>query len=282
MAEFTYELPSEKSFFKTLVTYLEYKHEKNLLNVIRSAEIKIFDMGTFSGGRWNARSAKIIFYVPIGQYELVNYGIKEKLRFFCNEVMPDELGFDVKKIEFNLPLLSDTATDPIQEIEDATKGISENIIHEFLPSEIKEKGIQMAEVYVYLYCIENSLRLFIDKVAREHFGDNYYEKVKLTREIKDNVKSRKQKESKNKWLSLRGDSEIFYLDFNDLSKIIVNNWEIFKAYFPSQQWITTKIEEMSECRHLIAHNSFVKEHDINVLKVNYTSILRQIDSCFRQ
>lgn len=36
----------------------------------------------------------------------------------------------------------------------------------YFPDEIKTKGVEMSEVYLYLYCIENSLRIFIDEIIK--------------------------------------------------------------------------------------------------------------------
>lgn len=54
----------------------------------------------------------------------------------------------------------------------------------------------MAEVYFYLYCIENSLRLFIEKVALNKLGENYFEKLQINSNIEKNIKGRKRKEEK--------------------------------------------------------------------------------------
>jgi hypothetical protein len=35
---------------------------------------------------------------------------------------------------------------------------------------------------------------------------------------------------------------------------------------------------MADCRNLVAHNSFIEEHGRNVIKTNYVSILRQLNS----
>lgn len=58
----------------------------------------------------------------------------------------------------------------------------------------------------------------------------------------------------------------------------MNNWDLFKDYFPDQNWITTKIREMADCRNLVAHNSFIDNHGRDVLKTDYVSILKQIDN----
>jgi hypothetical protein len=154
-------------------------------------------------------------------------------------------------------------------------------ISELLPSEVKEKGKDMAGVYLYLYCVENSLRLFVDKVAKEKFGDDYFNKLVLNTSIQRKVLERKQRDAKNKWLPLRGDSDIFYLDFKDLGAIVQNNWDLFSSYFPSQNWILTKIDELGECRNLVAHNSYIESPERDVVRVYYNSILRQLDSVLK-
>ena len=81
----------------------------------------------------------------------------------------------------------------------------------------------------------------------------------------------------NKWLSVRG-TELFYLDFKDLGAVINNNWEIFKDYFPSQDFILPKLNDMAECRNKIAHNSYVDDIERNLMKTYYNVILRQISN----
>jgi hypothetical protein len=84
------------------------------------------------------------------------------------------------------------------------------------------------------------------------------------------------KNKKNKWIRVRSDSNLYYLDFIELGYLIKNNWQVFKSNFPSQEWILVKIDELYRCRNLIAHNSDIGAHEIDVLKINFKSILKQI------
>ena len=81
---------------------------------------------------------------------------------------------------------------------------------------------------------------------------------------------------KNQWISIRGNSELFYLDFKELSTLIVNNWDFFKEYFPDQHWLNVKVDELGNCRNLIAHNSYVSSMERDVIRLNYNQILKQI------
>ena len=276
--DFTYQKPDDQAFLVTLIECLKSKNEKELLGLLEGARCSIESSSSFSYKRWNGLWTAIHFYVPIHKLKLVNKDIEQKLIAICDWLMPAEVGFDVMAVEFS-PLIPESVTQQtlIEDLENTALGLSREIIRQILPNDIKQKGKDMAEVYLYLYCVENSLRLFIEKVAREKLGNDYFNKLNLNNDIRKSISQRKRQENKNKWLRLRGDSEIFYLDFKDLGAIIQNNWSLFSPYFPNQSWILTKIDELAKCRNLVAHNSFIEIHEKNVIKVNYTSILKQLD-----
>jgi hypothetical protein len=95
--------------------------------------------------------------------------------------------------------------------------------------------------------------------------------------VKKGIEVRKVAEAKNNWISIRGESDLFYLDFSDIGDLITNNWEIFKAYFPDQAWISSKINELGRCRNLVAHNSNLGSHEKDVIRVDFNSIIRQLN-----
>ncbi|MGB9936153.1 MAG: hypothetical protein ACPK7O_00390 [Methanobacterium sp.] len=279
MTDFTYEKPNEKAYFDTLIGYIDHNGDNEILDIIKDSKCSIRESSSYSNVRWNGYDTGVYFYVPIDKLGLAKQDhVAERLKGYCNEVMPAEIGFDVTYVEFS-PLIAEKNLKKtlIEDLEENTLTLSKKVMNELLPNDIKIKGSEMAEVYLYLYCVENSLRLFIEKIGIDKFGENYFDHLTINKDIKKNIKGRKEKEIKNRWLGVRGDSDLFYLDFEDLNKIIVNNWDIFKSYFPEQNWITTKIKEMADCRHLVAHNSFIDEHGRDVIKTNYISILKQLN-----
>jgi len=161
-----------------------------------------------------------------------------------------------------------------EEITEISKALDGTTSDARLPSDLLEKGQEMAQVYLYLYCAENILRLFIERIASERVTD--LANLTIPKTVRDGIAVRKRNEERNKWLSIRGGSDLFYVDFKELADIITNNWTIFGTYFPDQAWIRTKIEEMAHCRNLIAHNSYIDDHERDVIRLNFRSILRQI------
>lgn len=146
-----------------------------------------------------------------------------------------------------------------------------------LPIDIKEKGEQMAEAYLYLYCIENTLRVFIENSAKSSCGENYFSQLNISSKISTEIHNRKTNAERHKWLSIRGDSDLYYLDFKDLGEVIINNWQIFDKSFPHQNWVKSKFDELGNIRNLIAHNSFIGEHEREILRTSFHTILRQIN-----
>ena len=94
--------------------------------------------------------------------------------------------------------------------------------------------------------------------------------------VQKGISIRRDQESKNRWLSVRAGSELFYLDFKDLGTLILNNWDLFRSSFPDQSWVSSKIDELANCRNLVAHNSLIGSHERDVIRVNFAGIVKQL------
>ncbi|MDA8088839.1 MAG: Swt1 family HEPN domain-containing protein [Nitrospiraceae bacterium] len=279
MSEFTYNPPNDKKYFVAITKYLDKTGDNEISSLIRGGYCYINNSSVFSKKRWNAFFTEIIFYIPMDKIDSVTPDIGNRLLRICDKLMPPEVGFDVMSVDFS-PILDD-----IEEQTDLTKNLEQMIkpTASFpsligLPEDILRKGRDMSEVYLYLYCVENSLRIFIETIGKLRHGSKYIEKLTIPAQVKKSIQVRKGQEAKNQWLRVRGESDIFYLDFKELGAVITNNWDVFSFYFPDQAWISTKIEELGNCRNLIAHNSYVGDHEKDVIRVYYTSIVKQINS----
>lgn len=214
------------------------------------------------------------FYIPqdkFGESASILDDIKTTLRKICAVVMPPNAGYDVMEVNIS-PDLNIGQSDILREITTATDHTSLSI----LSDDIKQKGKDMSELYVTLYCIENLLRNFIDSILSNALGDMYFSKITVPSDVAKGIAVRKKEESPNKWLPFRGDKDIYYLDFIDLSKLILNNWEHFKSYFPTQGWISTKIDELYKVRCLIAHNSFAGDDEKTLVALYFKQIVKQL------
>ncbi|MBN8856575.1 MAG: hypothetical protein BGO55_24005 [Sphingobacteriales bacterium 50-39] len=138
-----------------------------------------------------------------------------------------------------------------------------------LPADLVKKAGNMSKAYQYLYCLENLVRMYIDEHPSRQF-------IRIPSSCQKMANGRKDDESKHKWSSLRGNSDLYYLDFKDLSGILTYNWEHFSSDFPTQSWIAAKLEDMARCRNLIAHNSYLLKDEQDLIRVHFNLITRQL------
>ena len=280
MSDFSYQPPDERMYHKAIVIALGKLERNDLVDAIGAARCVIANSGTFSNVRWNGMHTTVTFEVPMERYaalELDDDAIRA-LRAVCNNMMPTDAGLDVTHVVV-APRLDGNATE--QTLEQQLDQLSDSlgrVAGAFpLPDDVIATGREMADAYLYLYAVENYLRLFIDKVCVDESGSGYPANLMVPVAVAKATELRKQEEAKNAWLGVRGDSDLFYLDFKDLGDVIVNNWDTFKSHFPNQAWISSKIKELGDCRNLVAHNSVLGEHQQNVIKTNFTSILMQLN-----
>lgn len=285
LSDFTYDLgfPIEKLLSGVLLE-LKRMGKTELIMYLQKSMISIKDLGTSyyvdNAGRWDAHGIEVSFAVNPNYLDVLDNQVnKNTLEEICNRLIPPNVGYDIKEIVFtqNLHEDFDLEDDILMEFETQVQNTSNSILKTILPEDIREKGLYMSETYTYLYLVENSLRLFIENVSKEAFGEEYIKQITIPNSLRNSITTRKEKEKNQKWLSVRGNSDLFYLDFRDLATLISNNWSLFKEYFPTQEFVVQKINEMADCRNLIAHNSFIAKSERDLMKVYYNSILKQIE-----
>lgn len=207
----------------------------------------------------------------LGKYLVEIEWIKDFPKFYSSRNNENPVGED--EISQRIPLRNLFESKSLETI---LKNYPSQVIDKILPRDVFEKGKQMKESYFCIYCIENSLRLFINKIIREKFGDSFIDKITLNHDIRVKLNDRKNNEKKNKWLPVRGDSDLFYIDFKELSNVIKSNWELFKNCFPDQDWICTKINDLAECRNLIAHSNYLEDEQKGLVWIYFNIIFRQL------
>lgn len=277
MSTFTYDIPREDEYLSVLLLLLKGSDENDILELLTGGECSIAPSKTYSRRRRNAYLTEVRFYVSADKYGLVSPEIKKRLLDYCQRIMPTKAGYDVESVSITPRLGGKEQKSLNDEINEVSKTLDNMQKLISLPADLADRGKEMAEVYLFLYYAENVLRLFIEQIACDAHGPQFFTHLTVPKSSKDGITARKRNEQKNKWLRIRGDSDLYYLDFKDLGDIILNNWPLFSKYFPDQAWIKTKIEEMANCRNLVAHNSYVGEHEREVIRLNFRGIIRQLE-----
>jgi hypothetical protein len=277
-SQFTFNVPDSAQYLHNLIVFLKDKRHNNLVKILSVSKCQIWTTELPSFLRSGAKLANIHFQVPLEILSITDSYLKspfyQEILMYCNTLMPKEVGYDIESYTFTP--LADTVIE--KSVEDELEEIKREILHSgiSLPPEILEKSKEMSEAYMYLYVIENVLRLFIEETLKKALGDSFEQQTIIPPKIKEKIEARKKNESQKKWLSIRGTSFLFYLDFSEIQAIISSNWEHFKNLFPDQEWIAGKLKELYDCRNLIAHNSYIGELERDVIKVNFRSIRKQI------
>ncbi len=76
----------------------------------------------------------------------------------------------------------------------------------------------------------------------------------------------------NRWHERRKAHEIYYTDFKDLEAIIINNWPIFKTFFPrtdGQFFVKRVLSPILPSRNIIAHTNPITSKEARRLALNF-------------
>ena len=90
------------------------------------------------------------------------------------------------------------------------------------------------------------------------------------------MKTRQEKEGRNRWHARRGAAEIYYTDFGDLSSLIQNNWADFEDLFPDVNWVVTRLTELEASRNIVAHNNLLDRREVERIKIYLADWIMQV------
>jgi hypothetical protein len=133
----------------------------------------------------------------------------------------------------------------------------------------------MQRYYRILYIFENLVREFISNTFSEVDGDNWFER-RANKPMKDKYDKRKADEKKNLWHTGRNEHPLFYMDFGDLSLLIINHWDLYSDYFPDQAWIASRIKDTERTRNVIAHTNELPSEEGARLEMHLRDWIKQV------
>jgi hypothetical protein len=140
---------------------------------------------------------------------------------------------------------------------------------------VRNAALQMQRAYLLLFTLENIVRELITSRLEESDGADWFEK-RATSPMKLKVTDRKQKEERDLWHTGRNKLPIYYLDFGDLSKLIVNHWVQFEDLLPGQPWVQARLDEAEKSRNVIAHTNVLAPEEVDRLEMYLSDWIKQI------
>lgn len=146
---------------------------------------------------------------------------------------------------------------------------------EDFPTPVRQTAMKALPAYLAFFCLENAARELISERLAENHGSNWWEEC-VSQKTKEKVEGRQEKEGANRWHSRRGEREIYYADFGDLTDIIQKQWSDFEDLFPDQNWITTRLKELELSRNIIAHNNVLDDRELQRIRLYLDDWLKQV------
>jgi hypothetical protein len=133
-----------------------------------------------------------------------------------------------------------------------------------------------SSLFQYMFVTENVLRCFIIKILDTN-GIKKIEGERMFSSINKTIIARKLEETRNNYLPVRGNHDVYYLDMSELNSIFINSWSLFQDKFPSQEWIKNRISSMYAIRVRVAHNSStLTKNELDSIRTYSREILMQV------
>jgi hypothetical protein len=140
----------------------------------------------------------------------------------------------------------------------------------------RENAHKMAELYVVLHCYENSARRLVEKILKKKLGDAWWD-LAANAPMKTKVLDRQAKELKNRWITLRGSSPLFYLDWGDLLALIRKYESDFTPHIGDFKFVELRFEELERFRNIVAHHGILpSEDDFQAVILSFKQWCRQV------
>lgn len=118
----------------------------------------------------------------------------------------------------------------------------------------RNNALEMGRLYAVLHAFENEIRSLIRDTLEEQVGTDWWNKESVPKKVRENAESRQRTAEKDSWLEGAKADRLEFVDFGDLSGIIIQNWDYFKDMIPSQDWIRQRMTELEKARNFVAHN----------------------------
>lgn len=143
----------------------------------------------------------------------------------------------------------------------------------------RQNAHKMAELYVILHCYENSARRLLEKVLTKKLGENWWDTVANV-PMKKQVSDRQGKEQRNRWITPRGTSPLFYLDWDDLLTLFRKYEADLKHYIPDFKFLELRFEELERFRNIVAHHGTLPSDDeFQTVILSFKHWCRQVGPC---
>ena len=129
----------------------------------------------------------------------------------------------------------------------------------------RNDALEMARLYAVLHAFENEIRHLVKETLEENVGPDWWNTASIPNKIRDKAEGRRKIALQDSWLEGVKDENLEYVDFGDLSQIIMANWDCFKDIIPNQSWLNQRMVELEKARNFVAHNRMLLPNEFQRL-----------------
>ncbi len=146
---------------------------------------------------------------------------------------------------------------PQEKIGDLLSGIE---IHKcpYISDEDVADARKMADVYLTLFCLENSIRRHIASILSSNLGDNWWD-IAASASMKRKEQDRLANEKQNRWIPTRSDlGPLYSVDWSDLTTLMRKYEGLFRASISDINFLH-RFSDLGNLRNVVAHNGVIGE-----------------------
>jgi hypothetical protein len=164
-------------------------------------------------------------------------------------------------LDWGAELFAVFAMDRLFDVEKTAEGILSGIDLKKCPyvtdSDLTDAQ-RMAELYVHLFSLENSVRRHIQKVLSAALGPDWWEQA-ASASMKRKEQDRQANEALNKWIPSRSNSGPLYaLDWPDLVTLMRKHEDLFRPSIADVNFFH-RFSDLGNLRNVVAHNGVIEE-----------------------
>jgi hypothetical protein len=116
-----------------------------------------------------------------------------------------------------------------------------------------------------LSAVENSLRLIIERVGQDTYGADYLPRLNVVpKSIKDWERNR-TRETERRGAGIREERLLYFSNFSDLEKIVLDNWPLFEPVFKRRDQAEVFLSKLRELRNPDAHRRELTEAEKSLI-----------------
>lgn len=160
------------------------------------------------------------------------------------------------------------------DLRDAEFTLLEQVLSPFSVG-LRNRSLKMCRLYALIYCFENSVREVVRERLEQKHGAAWWEEG-VPKRVRELAESRRKKAIDNSWLEGDTVDLLSFVEFGDLSNIIIGEWEEFEDLVISQHWLQQRFDELEQTRNFIAHNRFLLPGEFQRVEMYIADWNRQV------